>query len=92
MYQLYNNLAYKEESVLCFERRKQVMIPFKSSDMIIAKQDDYFDINATGKCGCKMTSVNCGDNNFMTMGTQTASQCGADHTAKDNPTYVNNSK
>ena len=64
---------------------------FKLSSSMIAKQDDFLGINATGKCGCSSSNAHCGANNFSSSGTQSASQCGADHTAKDNPTYVNNS-
>lgn len=65
---------------------------FKSSNTMISRQDDYLGINATAKCGCSSTNANCGANNFSSTGTQTASQCGANHTAKDNPTYTFNSK
>lgn len=64
---------------------------FKSSNIMIATQGDYLGIKATGKCGCYMSNANCGANNFVSTKTQTASQCGANHTAKDNPTYTMNS-
>lgn len=63
---------------------------FKSSETMIAGLDNYLGINATGKCGCSSTNANCGANNFSSTGTQSASQCGANHTAKDNPTYTSN--
>ena len=69
---------------------KQVIM-FKSSNSMIAKQDDFLGINATGECGCSSSNANCGANNFSSTGTQSASQCGANHTAKDNPTHLNNS-
>lgn len=63
---------------------------FKSFDMMIAKQDDYLGINATGTCGCSSSNANCGANNFSSTKNQAASQCGADFTAQDNPTYKQN--
>ena len=63
---------------------------FKISNSLIAKQDSFLGINSTGTCGCYSSSANCGANNFSSTGTQVASQCGANHIAKDSPTYVNN--
>lgn len=56
--------------------------------MMIARQDNCLGINATARCNCSSTNANCGANNFSSTGTNSASQCGADHTAKDNPTYA----
>lgn len=63
---------------------------FKLSNMMIAKQESDLGINATGKCGCSSSNANCGANNFSSMGNQSASQCGANFTATDNPNYQTN--
>ena len=65
---------------------------FKLGNSMIAKQESFLGINATARCGCSSSNANCGANNFSSTGAQqAASQCGAEHTAKDSPTYVNNS-
>lgn len=63
---------------------------FKSSDIMVATQGDYLGIKATAECGCNMSNAVCGANNFESTGTQTTSQCGANHTAEGNPNYKNN--
>jgi hypothetical protein len=63
---------------------------FKYDNTMVADSDDYMGINATAKCGCSQTNSSCGANNQQNMGTQSASQCGANHTAQNSATYVTN--
>lgn len=65
------------------------MTLFKLSDTMIAQQEDYLGLNdAIADCGCNASSSHCGNNNYESTGDSSpVTLCGANHTAKDSPSY-----